>query len=274
MDLPRPDSEKTVCGVIRPNGKPCQSRVKPGSGPCMWHARTPRQKIRAWAANKPLLFILAIVGTILTAVALVGWSYDEFFKRERPLVEISNASLGGPLSIDDHGLSVMVTTPLQNTSNIPAVTAVDSKLFLVTDQHPKPGIIKAQDELCDDLQQRVRNDKVLTRTLFHGPEPYPMTTGVSVSAKELDGAVRKLNEIIKPPDSPDKDIEAIVISCVVYKSVFGRTFYRSAYANMIMKPVCGAAQHCSGGPVPFRPGVINPEQLMFVPSFEAEARVE
>jgi hypothetical protein len=231
----------------------------------MWHARTLRQKIRAWAANKPLLFFLTVAGIILAAMALGGWGYDEFFKHERPLVEISNASLGGPLSIDDHGLSVNVTTPLQNTSNIPAVTAVDSKLFLVTDHHPKPGIIKAQDELCDDLQRRVRNNAGMTRTLFHGPESYPMTTGVSVSAKELNEAVRKLNQ---------NSIEPIVISCVVYKSVFGRTFYRTAYANMIMKPVCDAAQHCSGGAVPFRTGVINPEQLMFVPSFEAEARVE
>jgi len=240
----------------------------------MWHARTLRQKIRAWAANKPLQFILAIAATFLAVVALCGWVYDEFFKHERPLVEISNASLGGPLSIDDHGLYVGVRTRLENTSNVPAVTAVDSRLIFVTDSHPKDAIIRAQDQLCDDLQQRIRNDKVTTGTLFHGPELYPLTTGVNAGANELTEAARKFTAANYPPSTNERFFIPLVVSCVVYKSAFGWTYYRSAYANMILGAYCNAAKLCSTGPIPLRAGVINPDQLVLAPSFEAEARIE
>jgi hypothetical protein len=60
MSVPA-DSTKTVCGAIKADGKPCQSRVKPGSGPCMWHANTLRQRIRAWARNNTLGFVLTLI---------------------------------------------------------------------------------------------------------------------------------------------------------------------------------------------------------------------
>ena len=96
---------------------------------------------------------------------------------------------------------------------------------------------------------------------------------MSVGSKELNEAVRKYAAAYTPP-SGGMQFEPLVISCVVYKFVFGRTFYRSAYTNMIIKPIGNAAQICNGGPVPFRPVVINADQLMFAPSFDADARVE
>jgi hypothetical protein len=192
----------------------------------MWHAKGLRQSIKAWAKNQTLGFAMAVAFGVITVIGVLGWAYDEFFKHERPMVEISNAALGGPLLIDDNGLNVKVTTPLENTSGTLA-------------------IMKAQDERCDGLQRRVRTGDAVTRTLFHGPESIPLTT-----------------------------LAPLVISCVVYQSVFGRTFYRSAYANMIMKPICNAARICNGGPVPFRPVVINADQLMFAPRFDADAGVE
>ena len=119
---------------------------------------------------------MAVVFGVITVIGVLGWAYDEFFKHERPMVEISNAALGEPLLIDDNGLNVKVTTPLENTSGTLAVTAVDSKLFLVIDHSPKDAIMKAQDERCDGLQRRVRTGDAVTRTLFHGPESIPLTT--------------------------------------------------------------------------------------------------
>ena len=74
VDLPEPtDSTKTVCGAIKANGKPCQSRVKPGSGPCMWHANTLGQKFDAWLRNQPKQAALAILFGLVT---LFGVGYD------------------------------------------------------------------------------------------------------------------------------------------------------------------------------------------------------
>jgi hypothetical protein len=101
-----------------------------------------------------------------------------------------------------------------------------------------------------------------------------MTAGIGVGAKELIEAARKFTAAFQPNSTGEMEFAPVVLSCVVYKSVSGRTFYRSAYANEIMMPICDAALHCNGGPVPFRPGLINTDQLMFAPSFDAEARVE
>jgi hypothetical protein len=66
-------AEKYVCGVIKADGKPCQSRVKPGSGPCMWHANTLGQKFDAWLRNQPKQAALAILFGLVT---LFGVGYD------------------------------------------------------------------------------------------------------------------------------------------------------------------------------------------------------
>ena len=116
---------------------------------------------------------MAVVFRVITVIGVLGRAYDEFFKHERPMVEISNAALGGPLLIDDNGLNVKVTTPLENTSGTLAITAVDSKLFLVIDHSPKDAIMKAQDERCDGLQRRVRTGDAVTRTYSTDQNRFP-----------------------------------------------------------------------------------------------------
>jgi hypothetical protein len=66
-----------ICGAKTADGTPCQRRVKPGSGPCVFHASTLRQKVKAWARNSTLTFVLTVVGLIVTVAA---FSYDEFLK--------------------------------------------------------------------------------------------------------------------------------------------------------------------------------------------------
>ena len=79
-------------GVIKDDGKPCQSRVKPGSGPCMWHARTPKQKFIAWVKNKTLQAVATLLGLLIALAAFGGWAYDEFFKHP-PVYECTPATL-------------------------------------------------------------------------------------------------------------------------------------------------------------------------------------
>jgi hypothetical protein len=70
-----------TCGAKTVGGLACQRRVKPGSGPCVFHASTLRQKVKAWARNSTLTFVLTVVGLIITVAAFSGWAYDEFLKR-------------------------------------------------------------------------------------------------------------------------------------------------------------------------------------------------
>jgi hypothetical protein len=75
---------QNICGAQTSDGTPCQRRVKPGSGPCAYHANTLKQKLKAWARNNTLMFVLAVigaVGTVATVIALGGWVYDEFLKK-------------------------------------------------------------------------------------------------------------------------------------------------------------------------------------------------
>jgi hypothetical protein len=71
---------QTICGAKTADGTACQRRVKPGSGPCAYHASTVGQKIRAWARNSTLIFVFTVVGLIITVAAFSGWFYDEFLK--------------------------------------------------------------------------------------------------------------------------------------------------------------------------------------------------
>jgi hypothetical protein len=73
-------STQNLCGVKTADGTPCQRRVKPGSGPCAWHVNTFGQKIRAWARNNTLVFVLTLIFGVFGVVGTCGWIYDEFFK--------------------------------------------------------------------------------------------------------------------------------------------------------------------------------------------------
>jgi hypothetical protein len=71
---------KSICGVLKANGTPCQSRVRIGTGPCAWHARTFGQRLRSWARNQTLSFALTVFGALIGVTALGGWAYDELFR--------------------------------------------------------------------------------------------------------------------------------------------------------------------------------------------------
>ena len=75
-----------ICGKPRANGKACQVKVRPGTGPCVWHAKTFGRRIKTWAKNQTLSFVLAVVFGLITTVGVVGWVYDEFFKHATPVV--------------------------------------------------------------------------------------------------------------------------------------------------------------------------------------------
>jgi len=164
----------------------------------------------------------------------------------RPWLQIKGQRLASPLTIDDKGLRVDFTTPLENTSELPAIAAVKSKLFFVTyDSKPEQAVMEEQDKLCDDLQQGIVNGDIPTRTFFHGPDTFPQSSWLIADAKEVNEASRKMSAYFTSPI-----LEVAVLSCVVYKSTSGKEFYRTAYADMVEWPYCQNGS-CSGGTLPF-----------------------
>jgi hypothetical protein len=74
---------RSICGAITADGTPCKRKVMAGSGSCAYHAKTLKQKLRAWARNDTLLFGLTVLGIVIGVIALGGWAYDEFIKKPR-----------------------------------------------------------------------------------------------------------------------------------------------------------------------------------------------
>jgi hypothetical protein len=129
---PQLEFEKSVCGVIKTDGKPCQSKVKPGCGPCMWHAKTPSQKIRSWAKNRTLGFVLTVVFGAIGVIGVLGWGYDEFF--EHPPVQ-------------KHKPERPVTTGPATTTgpNSPATTGDNNRIEINNGTPPPDSKIKDKD---------------------------------------------------------------------------------------------------------------------------------
>jgi len=116
------DASPSICGEKRANGKPCQSKVKPGSGPCMWHAKTLRHKLRAWAKNKTLSFVISVGSVFVGTVGLATWVYDNL-TRPKPAVaqphRTGNAVTSGSQSpaISGDGNSVTYGQPPADKKN-------------------------------------------------------------------------------------------------------------------------------------------------------------
>lgn len=103
----------SICGEKRADGKPCQSKVKPGSGPCMWHAKTWKHRLRAWATNKTLSFLITLFVAISPVIFFV---YQEFVKSKPVVVaprSTGNAMTSGPNSpaLTGDGNSVTYSQP-------------------------------------------------------------------------------------------------------------------------------------------------------------------
>ena len=67
----------------------------------MWHARTVRHKLQAWARNKTLSFVLSVVSVLLGVTTLAPWVYDNFIKPKPVAVQprnTGNAVTSGPQS--------------------------------------------------------------------------------------------------------------------------------------------------------------------------------
>jgi hypothetical protein len=94
------DVPLTICGEKRADGKPCQGKVRPGSGPCMWHAKTLKNKVRAWARNKTLSFVLTVFGGLGVFLTFGIWVYDDFIKVKAvaPARSTGSATTSGPNS--------------------------------------------------------------------------------------------------------------------------------------------------------------------------------
>jgi hypothetical protein len=69
-----------ICGEPRADGQPCQRKVRPGTGPCFWHAKTFRRRLKAWAKNQTLGFTLSIIFGSATLIGLGVTIHVEFFK--------------------------------------------------------------------------------------------------------------------------------------------------------------------------------------------------
>ncbi|HKW65484.1 MAG TPA: hypothetical protein VJN89_23235 [Candidatus Acidoferrum sp.] len=82
----------------------------------MWHAKTFKHKLQAWAKNKTLSFVISAVSLGLTISALATWTYDNFIKQKTAVVQphnTGNAVTSGPQSpaISGDGNSVTYDQP-------------------------------------------------------------------------------------------------------------------------------------------------------------------
>jgi len=67
----------------------------------MWHATTLKHKLRAWAKNKTLSFVISIASVLVTIAAVATWVYDNFTKPKPAVVQphsTGNALTSGPQS--------------------------------------------------------------------------------------------------------------------------------------------------------------------------------
>jgi hypothetical protein len=80
------DDQWELCAEPRTDGQPCRNKVKRGTGPCFWHAKGFWRRIKAWAKNQTLGFVLALIFGSAGLIALGGWVYDEFVKHPAPVV--------------------------------------------------------------------------------------------------------------------------------------------------------------------------------------------
>jgi hypothetical protein len=85
----------------------------------MWHAKTLKQRLRAWAKNKTFSFVLAVISVLLGIPALASFVYDNFIKSSPAVVQPLNAgsaTTSGPQSpaITGNGNSVTYGEPDTN----------------------------------------------------------------------------------------------------------------------------------------------------------------
>jgi len=160
--------EKSVCGVLKADGKRCQSRVRPGTGPCAWHAKTLKQKIKAWARNQTVVFVLAVVGACASIAGVIGWAYDEFRKSAPPKALVTDTVTAVP----GHGNAV-TTAP-----NSPAITGNGNA---VTYGQPPAPLIKPVPHrahihvMAVDLVSAVQGEVVKSRVHFQNDGDAPVT---------------------------------------------------------------------------------------------------
>lgn len=67
----------------------------------MWHAKTFKNKLRAWVRNKTLGFVLTVIGALSLFLTLGIWVYDDFIKPKTipvPIRTTGNATTSGPNS--------------------------------------------------------------------------------------------------------------------------------------------------------------------------------
>jgi hypothetical protein len=79
----------------------------------MWHAKTLKNRLRAWARNKTLGFIITVFSVFLT---LGIWVYGEFIRTKTvvPAHNTGNATTSGPNSpaVSGDGNNVTYSEPL------------------------------------------------------------------------------------------------------------------------------------------------------------------
>lgn len=133
--------------------------------------------------------------------------------------------LNGPVVIDGDGVTVDVATFYQNTGSSPAIDTVsDSKLYLIKQSHPEAEESQIQATICNDLKNKVRTDKTLTRTVS-GFDNSPIFARLNIRKAELDEVTRAWNGQFIP----------VVLSCVVYRSAFDQTtFHTTSESSVIL----------------------------------------
>lgn len=289
---------REYCAARLGNGRRCQNLVKLGQGPCWRHSKGLWSRVRSFARNDTKKFVLTTaigLGSILAA--LYGGAHLSFIRTvgqnspailgngnvitygisdtARPWVAIKDPTLTDVVTLSDRGFDASVRLPLENTSETPALAAVDASLFFVTDHHPEVGIEKAQDDLCRRIQNRMESGGMITSTVFRGNDRSPMTVLVHADTRETDAATRLMTSNFMPPGSPP-EIYPVILSCVVYRTTPGKEFFSTAYANMIGRLICQKTpgKACGVGPMFARRRRYLAAELAFPPMFEPPTRAK
>lgn len=239
------EMNQDTCSYRKSNGEMCKRKVSSGE-PRRWqHASGLRNRWKSLTGNQSLAFFLVVAALILALIEL----YPIIFPPhpERPWVK-TTLGLTRPLVIDADGLAIHTYTLYQNTGGSPAVDAVsDSRLYLITRPRPQAEESQIQKSFCNELESKVKTDKLLTRTIS-GFDNSPVFTRLNIGKAELEEAVRKYNGWILP----------VILSCVVYRSTFDRSTFHTTSESSIILTVDPSKPNSAALSIQYHPSLVIP----------------
>jgi hypothetical protein len=133
-------------------------------------------------------------------------------------------SIVGPLVLDKNGMSVHLRVVLQNTGHTPAAAVWMQSRLLVHSSWLESTITNEREKLCAESKETAMRDEDSLETYLQGTGPNSTVWALGVSRSDLDIADRENNGLLGP----------LILSCVVYRSTYNKTFRQTSASSLIM----------------------------------------